>query len=669
MSKNSVFKLSAFFLIFQTTQAQSSEFLYLNWMDTQIPPSKDFFSYANANWVKSNPIPKDYGRWSIFEKLDKKVSLQIKDMIATLPKQKEFNQRINQQIYEFYQTGLDTKTIEEVNSKPLQPIIQKILAYQNLKQLSVLLADLHALGIDAFYGVTSTPDMHRPKQNIGVIVQSGLNLPHRDYYLKETKEAKKLQEKYRAFLKTIFLEQKYTESQANQAVNDTFEIEKKLAELFKPEDYFRNPQNIDNQIPSNELTKKYQNLYLNEYFSERKLTNNFTINNYTPDYLESLNLYLAQLNDKKIKNYLIAQVIFVYAQNLNLAFSKPYCQLSMEISGSLSCPTRWETVVKELNHFLGFAVGDLYVARYSRDGEIQKTNTIINNVKQQMRIHLMDSTWLSSDTKRQALIKLEHMQSRVGFNHFEIDYKPLNIKKQSYVQNALALSQFETQRMLNKIGKAIDDNEWDMSPQSINAYYDIAQNRINIPLGILQAPFFDINASNAINYGGIGTVIGHELSHGFDDMGAQFNEKGQFHQWWTKKDWATYQEKVSCIVQQFSSYPVQGTKHRHLNGKLVSGEAIADLMGVNLAFNAYKQSNEAKEDIAIGAFSPEQQYFIGYGHIWASKVRNEEALKRALTDPHPPMNLRVNGTLRNIPGFYKAFNLSQDNIDNMCHFF
>ena len=649
----------------QLSQAQP-DFLNSKWIDARISPADDFFMHANANWIKTNPIPNEYSRWSIFDKLKQTVTLQLQDIIVHLPQSADYKNLINQQIYAFYASGMNTENIEKLKTQPLMPLINEIKTYHNINNLPALLAKLHSYDVDAFFYFSSDSDLHKPQQMIGVIVQSGINLPHRDYYLKNNTAAKKIQNDYISFLQTIFQQLGLNAAEAQKAALQSFAIEKHLATLFKPSDYFRIPKNIDNQSSEINLAKSYPKLHLMAYFQHRNLPEGFIVNNYTPDYLTALEKYLASLDAKQIQNYLIAQLIYHYANNLNAAFSDALCKFNMQLSGKKSCHSRSEKIIKELNTYLGYAVGDLYVAKYYHSGNIEATNQIVSSIKKQMQVYLTNSTWLSATTKHKALVKLKKMQARVGFNTFKIDYSSLEVKRQSYLENMLAITKFETQRMLNKIGHPVNRHEWDMSPQSVNAYYDISQNRINIPLGILQPPFFDPNANNAVNYGGIGTVIAHEISHAFDDKGAQFNEVGQFHQWWSASDWSIYEQKVNCIINQFSSYPVQGSKNHFLNGKLVSGEAIADLIGVNIAYNAYLSNAERINDKVIGNYSPNQQYFISFAHLWASHMNNEEAIKRARTDPHPPMNLRVNGTLQNIKGFHEAFKV---NKHPRCEFF
>jgi putative endopeptidase len=671
MSKKHLIQLLSFFMLSPSIPAQNNDYLYTDWMDKHYHPAYNFFLYANNNWIKNNPIPHDKGRWSIFDSLDEKVNHQIQSMILNLPQNKKrFTNTINQQIYAYYASGMNTQQIEKTKATPLMPLVEQVQNIQNLEDLAKLTAKLHQYGINVFYAFSSTSDIHHEGQMIGGIVQDGLNLPHRDYYLKDDPKTLSIKASYIKILETIFLDLKYSRANAKKAALDTWEIEKKLADFSKPQDYFRNPKNIDHLSQSKALSKNYQHLYLDEYFALRGLSKDFPINNFTPSFLSTLDDYLAGLPSNQIKNYLLAHIYFTFADNLHQSIRNEFCQVKMILSDIETCPLRWKQIITELNTYLGYAVGDIYLEHYYRAGAIEKTTSIVENIKQQMEAQLSASQWLSPHTKKFALLKLRKMRSRVGFNHFDIDYSTLEItQSKSYLENALALSQFETQRKLVKIGQAKNENEWDMPPQSINAYYDVSKNQINIPYGILQAPFFDVNATDAINYGGIGAVIGHEISHGFDDQGAQFNEVGLFKKWWTQQDWENYQTRVQCIVKQYSQYPVQGTQNIHLNGKMVSGEAIADLVGIHLAYEAFIKSQANAQSSLLNDFKPSQQFFINYGHIWASHIRDAEALKRSRMDFHPPMNMRVNGTLRNVLPFFDAFDIPKPQEDNLCQFF
>jgi putative endopeptidase len=671
MTQHSVLQYSCLILLAASVHAQNNDHLHIDWMDTNYQAAENFFMYSNHNWLKKNPIPNDKGRWSIFDYLDEKVNQQIQDLLLNLPQSPSlFSKKINQQLHQYFKSGLDKHTIEKEKAKALEPFIEKINAYQNLKDLAKLTAKLHKIGVNVFYDVSSTADIHKKGQLIAGISQDGLNLPNRDYYLLADENGHSIYNAYMALLEHFFIELNYTHEDAKQAAVETWEIEKKIAEISEPKAFFRDPKNIDHPYQAAELAKKYPQLFLNEYFLARGLKNNFKINNFSEKYLQELDLYLKTLDGQQLKNYLLAHLYFAYANYMHASIKNAYCKFEMILSDTEACLPQWKQMIQDLNHFLGYAVGDIYMTHYYQMGVIEKINSMIENIKQQMASQIENNLWLSQKTKAFALLKLSKMSSRVAYSQFDIDYSSLNIKQQSYLANTIAMVQFETQRKFIQIGKPINEKEWEMPPQSINAYYDVAKNQINIPYGILQAPFFSLNANDAINYGGIGAVIGHEISHGFDDQGAQFDEKGVLKKWWTHADWQRYQERVQCIIKQYSRYPVQGTKNTYLNGQLVSGEAIADLVGLHLAYEAFiaHQSAHQASDSSI-EYSPSQQFFISYAHVWASHIRDAEAIKRSRTDFHPPMQLRVNATLQNTLPFFDAFQIPKSKEIKRCRFF
>ena len=354
-----------------------------------------------------------------------------------------------------------------------------------------------------------------------------------------------------------------------------------------------------------------------------------------------------------------------FANKLSDNFKQPFCDYAKAIRGFNTCPETWLQILDAQNYYLGFAIGDLYVAEYSNPETINYVNNMVASIRKSLAEYLSHSTWLSPETRDKALHKLNKMSARIGYPK-PLNYEQLNIHSNIYVENAIEARRFEVTRKWQQIGKSIDPSLWDMPPQSINAYYSVAQNQINIPLGILQPPFFSIHASAAANFGGIGVVIGHEIFHGFDDEGSQFDAEGVFKRWWTDSEWKNYQEKVKCIINQFSQYPISNTT-LHVNGKLVSGEAIADFGGVTLALNAYQNSNYFKTDKTKGDRTPIQQFFFQFAEIWASSIKPAEAQRKGLTDPHPPKEWRVNGTLKNIPEFYKAYHLPQP--ETQCRLF
>jgi putative endopeptidase len=653
--------------LLNVSYAAQQQSLSAQWLDQSISPRDNFYLFATGGWIKNNPIPKSEAEWSVFNILDRKIDKQLQSMLTDLPNNPtKYQQKINQELYRFYQSGMNTETIEKANFQPLLPLLSQINAIQNQTDFIKVISQLHEIGIGVFFSFSEFPSFHKKQFYISQINQCQFILPDRNYYLKKDEKNNQILQIYKNFLIQNFKNIHYTEKEAIQAAQDVLDIETKLAQYALPQDYFRDPKNIDHIKTILDIRQNYANLHINTYLKELGLSQIEDTNVAVPEYFKNLNQYLTTLSFSQIKHYLTAYLLASASNQLNQAFQTSYCELSKAIRGNQTCPKRWLSVINELNGVMGFAMGDLYVATYAEAGEVNYITNMVNLIKNQLKLKLMNSTWLSKATRMKALDKLNHMRYRIGYPK-PLDYSKLNINSDIYVVNDLAASKFYVRHGWNKIGKPINQDEWDMTPQSVNAYYDVTQNRINIPLGILQEPFFSSNAPDSFNFGGIGVVIGHELFHGFDDMGAQFDGNGIYHNWWSPIEWKLYQDKVNCIATQFSSYTVPTTDIK-VNGKLVSGEAIADLGGITLSFDAYQQSEYFKQNKSIDGFTPAQQFFIRFAQIWASNSSSAELKRRGIIDPHPPRIYRTNGTLMNVPAFYEAFHLKVPN-SKMCTLF
>jgi putative endopeptidase len=638
------------------------------WMDTSISPGENFYLFANGQWLKDNPIPNDYPRWSVFEKVNKEVEDEVYEMIEHLPNnQKAFRKKINQQLYQFYQSGMDEKQIEENKDKPLKKNIDAIQALKSYTDLPRILALLRSIGVNAFFDFSNFNDLHRKDFVIGDIGQSGLNLPDRNYYIRGDKNTLAVQKAYKKLLLQFFKNLGEDDKTAAASVANVWQIEHQLAIFAKDRSFFRVPKNIDHLSSSTVIIKAYPNMGLETYFKSIGFDTDIPINISSKEYMAKLNDYLPTLQAKAIQDYLLAHLILSYASYMNSAYTIPKCHFVKILSGIKECPVRWKRVIQTLDDELPFEVGDLYVENYATGKEKEMVQMLINNISQTLKEKIMKANWLTSKTKDKALQKLVKMKARVGYPEKSFDYSTLGVKSQSYAENVMAAERFEQQRQDKKINHPLDTSEWYMSPQSVNAYYDVTKNEINIPLGILKPPFFDEKAAPSANYAGIGMVIGHEISHGFDDEGAQFDENGQLNFWWDKIEWTNYQKKLNCIVTQFSNYNIPETNLK-VNGQLVSGEAIADNTGMNLAYDAFRKTDYFNQKGL--KFSPSQEFYINFAHLWAGNIRKENSMMRAHTDPHPPMSLRVNGTLENMPEFYKAFGLRlPKNTNDICGIF
>lgn len=651
-----------------SSYAHSPQESYLNesWINTGIHPETNFFEYANGGWLKLNKIPENEAEWGIFDILDQEVKQQIKEMIETMPfHSKQYQHKVFQQVYQFYQSGMDLNLTEKTQLDPLKSLMEDIQAYTNHQELSKLIAKLHGINVNVFFDFGPYNDVQHPTLYIGQINQNGLFLPSRNYYLQSDEKSVRIQKAYQQFVETLFLNLGYTTSQAREAYLDSWAIEKQLASISKDNDFFRTPTNYNHPIKTQQIIQKYPNLFLELYLKELQLDSTSIINVANLEYFNALNQTIVQFSDNQIKHYLLTQLLATYSPYLHQSYRDPYFIFLQSLRGNVANPLRWKQVLETESNLLGYAIGELYVENYAKPGQIEYIKTMIKYIQLALKEKIESSKWMSQKTKKEALLKLTTMTSRIGYPKQSLNYEHLDVKHQSYIANVLAANHFETHRQWQKINHSVDPNEWDMPPQSVNAYYDVALNQINIPLGILQKPFFDLQAPDAINYGGIGVVIGHEIFHGFDDEGAQFDAHGKLHFWWTPNEWHIYQGKIQCVIRQFSSYKIPGSEN-HLNGKLVSGEAIADLGGVQLAYNALMKMKPQSSEV-LEHFSPAQQFFISFAHIWASKIRNEESIRKGHIDPHPPKTYRVNGTLKNIPEFYEAFHIPPK--EKMCHLF
>lgn len=627
-----------------------------SWIDQTVNPGENFFMFANGHWMKKHPIPSSEAEWSIFDILQKNVSLQIKKMLNDLPKNTQMYQnKINQQLYLYYTSGLDSKTIEYQQFKPLLPYIKDILNIHDIASLTQVIAKFHQIDISGLFSFGSFNDLHHKNQIIGEINQPTFILPNRSYYLSRDPRTLKIQKAYQKFITSLFLNIGYNKEQAHQAYLDCWTIESKLAAISANNEYFRNPKHIDNPVSRQTLIQNYPNLNLGQYFKDLNIQTSQSMNLTNPHYFLKLNAYLPTLSFTSIQHYLTGLLLSEFSNKLSQNFQQPFCEFSKTIRGFNNCPPAWQQVLNSENYYLGFAIGDLYVASYGNLDTINYVKNMVSSIRESLAHHLKSSTWLTPQTKIKALDKLQKMDARIGYPQ-PLNYEDLHIHSKIYVENVIEARRFEISRNWRQIGKAKNKSEWDMPPQSINAYYSVAQNQINIPLGILQPPFFSLKGSGASNFGGIGVVIGHEIFHGFDDEGSQFDANGIYKRWWTKAEWERYNHKINCIKSQYSRYTIPNT-HLKVNGKLVSGEAIADLGGVTLALYAYIHSKFLEKDINQKGYTPIQQFFIQFGQIWTSNIKPEEAHRKGLIDPHPPKKWRVNGTLSNVPEFYQAFHL------------
>ncbi len=632
-----------------------SEALHLDWIDNKIDPGDDFFNYANGNWLKKNPIPSAYASWGVFYVLQEKNQKLIRELLLSASKDKEAKpDSILQKIGDFYYSGMDEALINKTGLQPLQAEFDSIQAIKNIKDLQRVITHLQSIGVNALFNFSSMQDFIDSKKMIGAISQGGLGLPDRDYYLEKNSKFEKIRQAYRQHIAKMLELIGTKPEEAQTAAKSILSLETILAKASLSQTAQREPQAIYHMMDLNDLEKRYPQFAWKRYFSDFAQPELKQINVAMPIFFKTVNEQLANQPLATWKNYLRWQLISSFAPYLSTAFVEENFHMTSILSGKKTLLPRWQRVINTENEVLGFAIGKLYVERYFPPAAKEQVLDILHTIRETLQHDLQTLTWMTTLTRQAALEKLALIEERVGYPDKWWDYSNLKVDRSPYVVNIIRGNRFLIKRDLSKIAKPIDHSEWAMTPQTINAYYDPSMNNINLPAGILQPPFFDPAAPAALNYGAIGFVIGHEITHGFDDQGAKFDGQGNLKNWWTTEDLQKFTAATACIAQQFSRYKIEDWP---VQGQLVVGEASADLGGLTLAYRAFLRSKAYKEAQTIEGFTPQQQFFLGSAHVWAGLVRPEQARHLLMVDPHPPLKYRVNGTLANMPAFQTAFNI------------
>lgn len=643
----------------------SSDFMRLSWLDQSILLQNDFFHYANGTWKKENPIPDTYPNWNMFTALQKQTNERIHTLLQEASETTLSSQVLLKKIGDFYKTGMDLATIEKQGLKPLAPQLEQINQIHDAKSLQNVITNLQTLGLNAFFSFGSMQDFKNSDQVIAALGPGILGLPDRDYYLKNDQHTQLIRQKYLEHIENLLILSGETQSNSHHQAQDILKLETNLAKAMLSRVEARQPEANYHIFSIKKLEKLSPTFSWHQFFAYNQL--NLTQLNITePNYIKSLDSQLSNTNPEAFRPYLKFILLNELASFLTDSFVKEDFKMAQLLTGTQKILPRWEQVVRAENGMLGHAIGRFYVERYFNKQDKIKVGQMIQGIANALRENIQKLTWMTETTKKSALHKLDKMTARIAYPTKDRDFSALEIKDDVYVLNILRTSQFLTKRDMNKIGKPSDKSEWNMTPQTINASYDPSSNTITIPAGILQPPFYYSNAPDAINYGAIGFVIGHEITHGFDDVGSQFDAKGNWHNWWTSVDRKQFNQAQQCVITQFSNYEVE--PGIHVKGPLVVGEATADLGGLTLAYKAFHASPEYTTAQSINGpnhekFTPDQQFFLSAAHIWASNIRPEYQRVLVLTDPHPPVKFRVNGTFANMPEFWNAFQLQKSSVE------
>ncbi len=624
-------------------------------LDPTCPACKDFFQFATGGWRKRNPIPPAYSSWGRFDALqehNRDVLHGILDHAAAdtaaAPGTRE------QKIGTFYRSCMDDAAIERAGATPLAEEFARIAHVPDRASLPAEIARLHAIGADVFFQFGSTQDAKDATSVIGEIDQSGLGLPDRDYYLAASEA--KTKAAYVAHVRRMFALLGDDAVTANAETRTVVALETRLARAQLDRVTLRDPVATYHKMPVATLAARAARFDWRAYFAASGLGTLHQLNVSEPAYAAATATAIGTLPLADIKTYLRWHLLAAYATRL----SKPFVDENFAFNGKVLQGTqaqlpRWKRCVGATDQDLGEALGAVYVARAFSPAAKARALALVDNLQRTLHDDIATLPWMSPPTRAYAEIKLAAYAKKIGYpNHF-LTYASYDVTNGGYVPNVMRGAQFARKRDIAKIGKPLDRGEWTMTPPTVNAYYDPPLNEIVFPAGILQSPFFNASADDAINYGAIGAVIGHEMTHGFDDQGSQYDAKGNLRNWWTKTDRKNFDARAACIVHEYDALPVvPGIRQ---NGKLVQGEAIADLGGITIAYRAYERTLRGKpRPPKVDGYTPEQRFFLGYGQIWAETDRPQYARLLAKTDPHPAPRNRVDGTLSNMPEFAQAWN-------------
>jgi endothelin-converting enzyme/putative endopeptidase len=641
-------------------------------VDKTIDPCVDFYQYACGNWIKNSKIPPDQSQWGSFVELRER-NLDIEhDILEKAAAGGASRNAIDQRIGDLYGSCMDEKAVNAKGIVPLKPELDRIAAVPDKGALIDEIAHVHLTGPSPLFNFYSAPDLHNADQVIAYIDQGGLTLPDRDYYIKDDPDKVEKRQFLVDYATQLFTLAGQTPQQAAHSAQTVLVIETMLAVDSMDRTKRRDPKNRDHKMTRDEAAALGPNFYLDRYFTAVGAPNFTQLNVTNPEFFKLVNGVLEVEPLDALKTYVSWHVLNAAAPWLSQPFVEANFKLQQKLTGQEEIQARWKRCVNLTDHELGEALGQKYVeATFGPDGR-QRMLKMVDALEKSLTEDIHDLSWMSDETKKQAKVKLDAIRNKIGYPDVYRDYSSVVIKPDDLLGNIARADEFESKREIAKIDKPLDRREWGMTPPTVNAYYNGSFNEIVFPAGILQPPFFDKSMDDAVNFGGIGLVIGHELTHGFDDQGRKFDPQGNLHDWWTVQDGKEFEKRVSCVADEYSNFvAVDDLK---LNGRLTLGENTADNGGARIALMALQHmiadDKTGKEGQKIDGYTPEQRFFLGFARVWCEKRRPEIARTRVLTDPHSPGKYRVDGVVQNMPEFQKAWGCKAGQpmvAENACH--
>jgi putative endopeptidase len=648
----SVFFLSVLATAQQTSPSKHEPALDVTWMDRNIDPCVDFFQYSCGGWIKRNPIPPDQSSWDTYSKMQDENRERLRGILDEAAKPDAKRSASAQKIGDYYSSCMDERTIDAKGLEPLKADLEEIAQLKSKAELANITASMSHDNV--LFGFGSSQDYRDASKEIAEADQGGLGLPDRDYYLKEDAKSVDLRKAYVAHVQKMFGLLGDSADAAAAEAQTVMRIETALAKGSMTRVERRDPKNLDHKLTAAELEKISPEFQWEVYFTKVGLPSLGSLNVTSPAFFKTMSEELQKENLPDWKIYLRWHLVHAYAPALSNAFvNENFAFFGKTLRGQKELQARWKRCTQSVDNDLGEALGQVYVEKYFSPEDKQQALKMVKEIAAAMAQDIDALPWMSAATKQQALVKLHGMANKIGYPDKWRDYSKLEIVRGDELGNVERARKFEMNRELAKIGKPVDRGEWDMTPPTVNAYYNPQMNDINFPAGVLQPPAFDPTSDAAPNFGDTGGTIGHELTHGFDDEGRQFDAQGTLRDWWTAEDGKEFVKRASCISDQYSTYTV--IDDIKINGKLTLGEDVADLGGLLLAYMAWKADTKGQDLKPIEDLTPDQRFFVGYGQSWCGETRDETKRLRATVDPHSPEKYRTNGVVSNMPEFQEAF--------------
>ncbi len=653
--------MSASFIVGACTkQTPEKKDLNVDYIDVSVKRGNDFYQFANAGWMEANPLPADESRFGSFDLLAKETKKKVKTILEESA-QGDFEEgSIEQKIGDFYMLGMDLEKINKEGINPIKPELQRIESIKTTEEVQNQITHLHQYGIGSLFRLSASADAKNSDMVIAQLSQGGLGLSDRDYYVNDDKRSREIRDAYKDYILEIFELAGSSKEETQEAPATIMKIETRLAEASMTRLERRNPHKTYNKKQLNEIKKSYPNFDWVAYFEGLEINPPEELNVRQPEFFHEMNKMAFDVPVNEWKTYFKWNVLNSSANFLSDDFVQAHFDFyGKSMQGKEQMMERWRRVLDVTNYALGQAIGKKFVEKHFPPEAKERMEILVENLRTAFGQRIDELEWMSDETKEKAHEKLKIINKKIGYPDKWRDYSDLQIGKKSYIDNVLAARKFNKEYQLNKIGKPVDRTEWFFPPQTVNAYYAPSLNEICFPAGILQPPFFYLEGDDAVNYGAIGAVIGHEMTHGFDDQGRLYDKEGNLNDWWTKEDSKKFNERTKVLVDQYNKKIVLDTIHA--DGELTLGENIADLGGLSIAYTAFLNATKDKDlPEKIKGYTPKQRFFLAWARVWAQNIRDEEIQRRTKEDVHSLGLHRVNGPIVNMGTWYEAFDITEE---------